>query len=224
MDARPSLMQSSIVEPEQRFAINTTHAPGQATADDSPVLHAAIGLAEQIRAASDEIERGRRLPPGIAAAMKDAGVFGMAMPRVWGGPELDPLTQFRVIEALAMAEGSVGWCAMIGCDGGYITAFLDQDVARTMYPDFRVATGRRRYDDRAGGAGAGGLPRQRTLSVCQRMPSLRMGLVGLHRHRKWRPACRWQWRARDPAMSSAVVTMRNPGHVAHHRAARHRQQ
>jgi hypothetical protein len=31
---------------------------------------AAIGLAEQIRAASDEIERGRRIPPGIAAAMK----------------------------------------------------------------------------------------------------------------------------------------------------------
>ena len=100
MDARPSPLQPTIVKPEQTFAINRTHAAGQATADDSPILHAAIGLAEQIRAASDEIEWGRRLPPGIAAAMKDAGVFGMAMPRVWGGPELDPLTQFRVIEAL----------------------------------------------------------------------------------------------------------------------------
>jgi alkylation response protein AidB-like acyl-CoA dehydrogenase len=117
------------------------HATGQATADDSPVLHAAIGLTQQIRAVSDEIERSRRLPQGLAAAMKDAGVFGMAMPRSWGGPELDPLTQFRVIEALAMAEGSVGWCAMIGCDGGYITAFLDQDIARAMYPDLLVATG-----------------------------------------------------------------------------------
>jgi alkylation response protein AidB-like acyl-CoA dehydrogenase len=123
------------------MAVTKTCTAGEATADDPPVLHAAIGLAEQIRAASDEIERGRRIPPSIAAAMKDAGVFGMAMPRAWGGPELDPLTQFRVIEALAMAEGSVGWCAMIGCDGGYITAFLDQDVARTMYPDLRVPTG-----------------------------------------------------------------------------------
>jgi len=141
MDARLSPLQPTTVELQQRFAINKIHAAGVATADDSPILHAAIGLAEQIRAASDEIERGRRLPPGIAAAMKDAGVFGMAMPRVWGGPELDPSTQFRVIEALAMAEGSVGWCAMIGCDGGYVTAFLDQDVARTMYPDPMVATG-----------------------------------------------------------------------------------
>src|SRR5690348_3512559 len=141
MDTRPSLLQPTTVKPEQTFAISMTHAAGEATADDSPVLHAAIRLAEQIRMASDEIERGRRLPPGIAAAMKNAGVFGMAMPRSWGGPELDPLTQFRVIETLAMTDGSVGWSAMIGCDGGYVTAFLDQDVARAMYPDFLVATG-----------------------------------------------------------------------------------
>jgi indole-3-acetate monooxygenase len=140
MVARTSLLRADIVRPERAPPINARHTAGQATADDSPVLHAAIGLAEQIRAASDDIEWGRRLPPSVAAAMKEAGAFGMAMPRVWGGPELDPLTQFRVIEALAMVEGSVGWCAMIGCDGGYVTAFLDQDVARAMYPDILVAT------------------------------------------------------------------------------------
>src|SRR6202521_6333382 len=106
-----------------------TYFAGQAGKKDSSVLHAAIGLAEQIREASDEIETGRRIPQSIAAAMKEAGVFGMVMPRAWGGPELDPLTQIRVIEALAMADGSVGWGAMIGCDGGYVTAFLDQDVS-----------------------------------------------------------------------------------------------
>jgi hypothetical protein len=89
MDARLAPLQPTTVELEQTFATNKTHAADQATADDSPILHAAIGLAEQIRAASDEIECGRRLPPGIAAALKDAGVFGMAMPRSWGGPELD---------------------------------------------------------------------------------------------------------------------------------------
>ncbi len=141
MDTRTALRQATIVADKQALTIKITHAAGQATADDSPVLHAAIGLVEQIRAASEEIELGRRLPPGITAAMKDAGVFGMAMPRAWGGSELDPLTQFRVIEALAMADGSVGWCAMIGSDGGYVTAFLDQDVARAMYSDLLVPTG-----------------------------------------------------------------------------------
>jgi alkylation response protein AidB-like acyl-CoA dehydrogenase len=113
---------------------------GQAFAEDAPVLHAAIELRPKIQAAGDEMERIRRIPPEIADAMKGAGVFGMVLPRSWGAPELDPLTQLRVIEALAMAEGSAGWCAMIGCDSGYITAFLDENVAREMYPDIWVAT------------------------------------------------------------------------------------
>jgi alkylation response protein AidB-like acyl-CoA dehydrogenase len=140
MATSSSLRRSTIVTPERDPVKGMTPAAAQVRPEDSPVLYAAIGLAEQIRAASDEIEQSRRTPPGIAAAMKDAGVFGMTMPRVWGGPELDLLTQFRVIEALAMADGSVGWCAMIGCDGGYVTAFLDQNVARSMYPDLMVAT------------------------------------------------------------------------------------
>src|SRR3954471_14494514 len=116
------------------------HIAGHASRDDAPILHAAVALRASIKAAGDEIEENRRLPKGLVQAMKDAGIFGMAMPSAWGGPELDPLTQFRVLEALAMAEGSVGWCAMINCDSGYGSAFLDQDVARSMYPDILVAT------------------------------------------------------------------------------------
>jgi len=113
---------------------------GKALSDDSPLLHAAIELGPKIRAAGDEMEQMRRLPPHLAQTMKDTGVFGMVLPRSWGAPELDPLTQIRVIEAIAMAEGSAGWCAMIGCDSGYITAFLDERVAREMYSDIWVAT------------------------------------------------------------------------------------
>lgn len=118
-----------------------THTAGKASEHDSPILHAAIGLVPQISAASEEIEQGRRIPPPLAAAIKEAGIFGMAMPRAWGGPELDPMTQFRVIEALAIEDGSVGWCAMIGCDAGYISAFLDQDAARAMFSDLGSAMG-----------------------------------------------------------------------------------
>jgi alkylation response protein AidB-like acyl-CoA dehydrogenase len=117
-----------------------TYAAGQAEPADSPILHAAIALAPEIHTLGNAIEQARRLPTSIVEALKGAGVFGMTMPRAWGGPELDPLTQFRVLEALSMADGSVGWCAMINCDGGYVTAFLDQDVARMMYPDLQAST------------------------------------------------------------------------------------
>ena len=56
---------------------------GQAFAEDPPVLHAAIELRSKIQAAGDEMERIAD-PPEIADAMKDAGVFGMVLPRSVG--------------------------------------------------------------------------------------------------------------------------------------------
>jgi indole-3-acetate monooxygenase len=102
MDTRPFPLPDAFSLAERAAPIP---AAGQATPNDDLILHAALALTEQIRGAGDEIEAGRRLPREIAAAMQKAGVFGMAMPRAWGGAELDPLTQFRVIEALAMADG-----------------------------------------------------------------------------------------------------------------------
>lgn len=106
-----------------------TYAAGPAEPTDSPILHATIALGPEIRAAGEEIDRARRIPMSIVEALRQAGVFGMPMPRAWGGPELDPLTQFRVLEALAMAEGSVAWCVMINCDGGYVTALRTYEMA-----------------------------------------------------------------------------------------------
>ncbi len=104
------------------------------------IVGAARALGPQIRAAIEEMEQGRRLPAAIVQAMQQAGAFRMTMPREWGGPEADPLTQVRIVEALSTADGSVGWCSMIGSDGGYFTAFLDQAVAHEMYPDINAVT------------------------------------------------------------------------------------
>jgi indole-3-acetate monooxygenase len=106
-----------------------------------PILEAARALAPQIQAAANAIDAGRQLTPEIVRAMKEAGIFGMTMPRAWGGPEVDPLMQIRVIEALAEADGSVGWCAMINSDGGFYSAFLEDAVAREIYRDREAPTG-----------------------------------------------------------------------------------
>jgi len=111
-------------------------------ADESAtrILDAARELSLKIRAAANEIEQGRRLPLPLVREMQRAGIFRMAMPRAWGGPELDFLTQMRVIEELSIADGSVGWCSMIGVDGGYMTSYIDQAVAREMYRDLDAVT------------------------------------------------------------------------------------
>lgn len=95
----------------------------------------AVELLPTIDARSDEIEAARRLPLDLVAALKRAGVFRMPMPRAWGGPEMTPRQQVDVIELLAAADPSVGWCVMIGCDPGYFTAFLDDAVGRALCPD-----------------------------------------------------------------------------------------
>jgi indole-3-acetate monooxygenase len=104
-------------------------------------FEAARALRPAIQEAAEEIERERRLPARIVDAMRRAGIYRMAMPRVWGGPELDPIAQLRVLEELAYADGSVGWCAMINIDGGYMSAFLEQQVAREMFSDLDAPTG-----------------------------------------------------------------------------------
>jgi indole-3-acetate monooxygenase len=108
--------------------------------DAAAILGAAEVLAPSIREARGEIEEGRRLPLWLVEKLKRAGAFRMAMPRCWGGPELDVLSQLRVIEELSAADASVGWCVMINCDGGYFSALLDQEVAREMYRDLDAPT------------------------------------------------------------------------------------
>ena len=199
-----------------------THFAGQAGPEDSPVLHATIGLAEQIRAAGDEIEMGRRIPPSISVAMKEAGVFGMAMPRAWGGPELDPLMQIRVIEALAMADGSVGWCAMIGCDSGYITAFLDQDVARNMYADVFVATGAAATTTGKAQRVPGGYRVSGRFPFVSGCHHCEWAWLGCAVFAGWRAALQRQGGAGNAAMLSAPVAMRDPGYLVYDRALRYR--
>jgi alkylation response protein AidB-like acyl-CoA dehydrogenase len=58
-----------------------------------------------------------------------------------GGTETDPVTQLRAVELLAETDASLGWYAMIGSDGGYYAAFLDQVAAKRLYgPDPDVIT------------------------------------------------------------------------------------
>jgi len=61
---------------------------------------AARALGPQILACRDEMEAERRIPLSLVAAMKEAGLFRLSMPRAMGGPELSPMTQVRVVEAL----------------------------------------------------------------------------------------------------------------------------
>ena len=104
------------------------------TRTDEELVAAARALTPFLREHADEAERERRLPLIVVEALKQAGAIRMTFPRSLGGLEAHPLTQFRVLEALSMADGSAGWCAYIGGAGGLFSAYLRPEVAREMFP------------------------------------------------------------------------------------------
>jgi alkylation response protein AidB-like acyl-CoA dehydrogenase len=82
--------------------------------DGPAILNRVNEIDSTIREHADEAVRARRLNTPVVEAMRTAGVFRMAMPAAWGGPELDVGTQLEVVERLARADASAAWCAILG--------------------------------------------------------------------------------------------------------------
>ncbi|MGV7350042.1 acyl-CoA dehydrogenase family protein [Mycobacterium kansasii] len=109
--------------------------------DGELILAAAQAAAPSIRAAAAEIEESRTLPSSVVDLIRDVGVFRMAVPRELGGPEVHPVTQYEVIETIAAADGSAGWCGYINSEAGYYMSRLSADAVRKMFPSIDIATG-----------------------------------------------------------------------------------
>lgn len=104
------------------------------------ILDNARALGPLIESAADDIERERRLPDHLVDAMRTAGVFRIAFPKAWGGPEMALVDQSKLIEALAYHDASTAWIAMICSDSGHYAARLDEHIARDLYPDLDLLT------------------------------------------------------------------------------------
>jgi alkylation response protein AidB-like acyl-CoA dehydrogenase len=102
------------------------------SADADSIVASARSLAPLIAESGAAMNAERRLPAPLVDALKTLGAFRMAVPRVYGGLELDPITQVRVVEELSRLDGSVGWCAMISTAGSFASAFLASDVAERL--------------------------------------------------------------------------------------------
>ena len=78
------------------------------------LLQSAKKLLPLIRANLDRIDSECQLPPELAEAMSQKGLFGLYVPKALGGPESDPITAFHVVEAISSVDGSAGWCSFNG--------------------------------------------------------------------------------------------------------------
>ncbi|XXF80297.1 acyl-CoA dehydrogenase family protein [Myxococcaceae bacterium GXIMD 01537] len=108
---------------------------------EHPLLAAARELAPRLAARSEEIEAARRLPADLARELAKAGLFRLALPEIYGGPELHPVHIIEVVELLAREDASVGWCVMIAGCTAQSAAWLAEPTARAIFSSPEVIVG-----------------------------------------------------------------------------------
>ncbi|WP_086667857.1 acyl-CoA dehydrogenase family protein [Lentzea kentuckyensis] len=106
------------------------------------MLAAVRTVADLAREVAPKTEAGRALAPELLAAIRDAGLFGLGVPRALGGAEADPAAILAAAETIARGDASAGWCVSIAATSGLLAAYLPEAGAQEVFGDPRsVAAG-----------------------------------------------------------------------------------
>ena len=100
---------------------------------DRTVVARAEAVRSAVAAASDDIERNRRLPSALLDKLHEAKLFRLLLPRSANGIETDPVTFFHVIETVAKADASTAWCLSQAGGCAMMAAYLDPPVAQAIF-------------------------------------------------------------------------------------------
>jgi len=96
-------------------------------------LEIARSLAPRIRKRAAEIEAARQLPADLVMDIANARLFRVALPEAEGGLGADILTTLQVIEEVARADGSTGWCLAMGINTLRQSAQFGPEVRRQIF-------------------------------------------------------------------------------------------
>ncbi len=106
--------------------------------DGAAPIARARDLAPMIEAAAPRIEAERALPEEVVAALHQAGLFRLLLPRAYGGAEVDPAIFMQTIEVLAKADASTAWCVSQASGVSMGAAYLKPANAREIFGDPRA--------------------------------------------------------------------------------------
>lgn len=119
------------------------------TAPRFDVLAAARSLGPEIRERAGEIEQNRALPRDLVQKMRGAGLFHLVLPAGLGGAECEPVTASKVVEEVAAADASAGWCVMIAAQNEAMAGFLETPPLLEVWGNGQIVCGTARPIGRA---------------------------------------------------------------------------
>lgn len=91
----------------------------------APLIHTHVAQTEQ----------ARRLARPVVEAMQQAGFYRMARSKTFGGLELDPVSLFKVVEALAYHDSAAGWNLQLSLAVDWFLAWLPEAGAAEILAD-----------------------------------------------------------------------------------------
>ena len=171
------------------MAINMDVRPGSAVVDPVDAIGA---LTDVIRTECAVSDATRAIPAKVIDSQHDAGVFRLLAPVELGGREVDPVTFLEVVEAASHADGSVGWCVMIGGCYATFAGMLPSEAAREIYGDpMTISAGVCRPGRRHRGRWR--ISNHRAMAVGQRIESRQLVRRRLCHRPRWRARHRSNW-------------------------------
>lgn len=101
---------------------------------DEALVARARALAPIIEAEADRAEAETTTTQPVVDALAESELFWMLVPEEFGGLGTDVCTALAVFEALAYADGSVGWSAMANSTSSCFAAiYTGEDAAKQMF-------------------------------------------------------------------------------------------
>ena len=117
------------------LADHSTLAPGAraAGAVDDAVVERARKLVPLVEAEADNSEQQGTMPPAVVAALREAGLLSLMVPRELGGGEVSAVTALAVFEELSAADASIGWSMMANASTSAFSAYLGDTAVAAMF-------------------------------------------------------------------------------------------
>lgn len=108
------------------------HADG-AVEGSNDLIARARSVLDLLRAEAPQIEVERQVTAKAMAALHERRLFRALLPRSLGGDEASPLDFCRMIETIATADASTGWCLSQGGGCAMGSAFLKPEAQQKFF-------------------------------------------------------------------------------------------
>ncbi|MFG2788374.1 acyl-CoA dehydrogenase family protein [Streptomyces sp. NPDC048419] len=115
-------------------------APSSALPTDAGLVERATALRPLVRAHALRTEQERTVPSEVVAALTDAGIYRMNVPRRYGGYQTPLHTQVEALSEIAGACGSTAFTALIQAGCSFIAALFPDEAQDEIFtgPDVKV--------------------------------------------------------------------------------------